>query len=65
MTGSFSAAGGLAAGGLSAGAGGGRECGEADEAANDGVEGSIGFDAEGSLNVRFSTDFYNDKTRTF
>lgn len=55
------AAGGLAAGGLSAGAGGGWECGEADEVANEGVEGSIGLDAEGSLNVRLSTDFYNEQ----
>lgn len=58
----FSAAGRLAAGGLSAGAGGGGECGEAGEAgANEGVEGSIGLDAEGSLNVRLSTDFYNEQ----
>ena len=57
----FFAAGGLAAGGLSAGAGGGWGCGEADEAANEGVVGSIGLDAEGSLNVRLSTDFCNEQ----
>lgn len=59
MSGCFSAAGGLATGGLSAGAGGGGEWGEAEEAANVGIEGSIGLDAEGSLNVRLSTDFCN------
>lgn len=59
ISGCFSAAGGLVAGGLPAGAGGSGECGEADEAANEGVAGSIGLDAEGSLNVRLSTDFYN------
>lgn len=63
ISGSFTAAagGGLAAGGLSAGAGGGGECGEAEEAANVGVEGSIGLDAEGSLNERLSTDFCNEQ----
>ena len=61
ISGCFSAAGGLAAGSLPAGAGGGGECEEADEAANEGVEGSIGSDAEGSLNVRLSTDFYNEQ----
>ena len=59
MSGPFSAAGGLAAGGLSAGAGGGGEWGDADEAANVGTEGSIGLEAEGSLNERFSTAFCN------
>ena len=61
MSGSFSAAGGLAAGGLSAGAGGGGECAEADEVENECVAGSIGLDAEGSLNVRLSTDLYNEQ----
>lgn len=57
ISGAFSAAGagGLAAGGLSAGAGGGGEGDEAEEAANVVFEGSIGCDADGSLNVRFST----------
>lgn len=65
ISGSFSAAGGLAAGGLSAGAGGGGEWDEADEAANDGIEGSIGLDAEGSLNERLSTDACNKDVHTF
>jgi len=57
MSGAFAAAA-AAAGGLSAGAAGGGDGAEAadeDEAANVGTEGSIGLDAEGSLNVRFST----------
>ena len=54
---SFSAAGGLVAGGLSAGAGGGEEWGALDDLeANDGSDGSIGWDAEGSPKDRLSTD---------
>lgn len=44
-----------AAGGLSACAGGGGDETDAGEAENVGTEGTIGLDAEGSLNVKFST----------
>lgn len=44
-----------AADGLSAGPGGGGDETDAGEAANVGAEGTIGLDAEGSLNVKFST----------
>ena len=44
-----------AADGLSAGPGGGGDETDAGEAANVGTEGTIGLDAEGSLNVKFST----------
>ena len=46
---------GTAAGGLSADEGDGWDCAEADGAANAGFEGSIGLEAEISLNVKFST----------
>ena len=44
-----------AADGLSAGPGGGGDETDAGEVANVGAEGTIGLDAEGSLNVKFST----------
>ena len=64
ISGAFSAAGGTVAGGTAAGgrsavAEGDGKKGELDVAANVGIEGSIGLDAEGSLNVKFSTAAYN------
>ena len=56
INGAFSAAGGMADGGFSVGVkGGGDLADEADEDANVDFVVSITFDAEGSLNARFST----------
>ena len=56
ISGAFPAVGDVAAGGIPVGAeGGGDLADEADEVVKVGLDGSIGFDADGSLNVRFST----------
>ena len=55
ISGAFSAGAGMVAGGLSAGEGDGADWEEADAAENTGFDGSIGLEADGSLNVRFST----------
>lgn len=56
----FFVVGGLVVGGLLVGVGGGWECCEVDEVVNEGVEGLIGLDVEGLLNVRFFIDFCNE-----